>query len=405
MAAARLLFSLRGHAHPIACLLEYTTDKTTLVSADTAGWLIHWDLTGTKRPVGIWKGHDSTILSMKQIDEAHLMTHSKDSNIKIWNMSSFTECNGTLLDLGDPNKFPQPPFVEIPVNTLNFCNVDHFNNRIITPSTVDSNNFDLYSIFDTKGEFCLTRLLANVDPLKLYNKFQGVDFEIPAEDSARPGFGIMMKVRFVDDHTFYAGYESGDVLGFKVDYGKSVVHEKMKSKTIINKDAAASVFYSNKSHVPNPVLSLEYNYWTKQVASGSTGKRLILHNPQGDCATHNLRHYGIHLISFLDELFVVGFWDGVVKAYHMGMNEAFKFSREHERIAKFDILQDESTNSQQRETKLNTLISVTPQSPVPPTNTLKYKQLVKQKHAFLGTKLIITGYNDGLVNVYEAHAA
>lgn len=405
MAAARVLFSLRGHAHPIACLLHFTGDKTTLVSADNDGWLIWWDVIGTKRPIGIWKGHGSTILTMKQIDESRLMTHSKDSTIRIWDLGAFQDPNGTLLDLGNPQKFPRPPFFEIPVNTLNFCNVDYRNNRIITPSTMDSNNFDMYSVFDHNGGFCLKRLVANVDPLQLYNKSQGIDFEIPAEESGRAGFGIMMKVRFSADNIFYIGYESGDLLGFKVDYGTSVVHEKKHSKTVINKDPEISVFYKDSSHAPNPVLSLECSPIANQVVSGSTGKKLIIHSPTEESNTYNMRHYGIHLICFLNDLIAVGFWDGVVKGYQKDMTELFKFSRDHERISKFDILEPANTDSQLKEIKLNTVISVAPRSPVSlAKTTTKYKGLVKQKKAFQGKNLLITGYNDGLINAYETQA-
>ena len=40
--------------------------------------------------------------------------------------------------------FPLPENVVIPVNALNYCNVDYSNHHLITPATTDSNNFDLY---------------------------------------------------------------------------------------------------------------------------------------------------------------------------------------------------------------------------------------------------------------------
>lgn len=261
--------SLRGHLNSITCTEPYDRDnEISLISADANGWIIWWDI-NTRRPYCVWKGHDSNIVTIRQIRDGLLLTHSKDSDIKIWDIVNFTKASQKMPDekynevnffnfnesekeenrrLTDEllGKFPWPENVVIPVNALNYCNVAYFNDYLITPATTDSNNFDIYLIFtptvhekkSLESKLNLKRVVTNMDPLSLYkktmmkaNKQIGIEFEIGHDDNEilkRDGFGIMMRILVVRSNLFYIGYESGHLIGFHIDFsGSRTIPEKL----------------------------------------------------------------------------------------------------------------------------------------------------------------------------------
>lgn len=468
--------SLRGHLNDITCTEPYySAENVSLISADSKGWIIWWDI-NTRRPNCVWKGHDSNIVTIRQICNGLLLTHSKDSDIKIWDIEKFKDGSREMpaekynsvqyFNVGDAEendnilknelleKFPLPEHTVIPVNALNYCNVDYSNYHLITPATTDSNNFDLYLIFKPSDQndqsleekLNLKRVATSVDAWKLYkktinhlNKEQGVESEIGNEDDIlkRDRFGIMMKVMFVGDDLFYIGYESGHLIGFHIDFSGVTNNEKKeptphstkpnknvsglsgllgsKSKksfdrTIINKDPEIKVVYINDSCSPNPILSLEVDKVGNRIICGSTGKQLTFHEiphefshfrEAKDCESYNLRHSGIQSISVNHSLLVVGFWDGIIKGYNRDINEVFKYSK---RLPRIDVL--ESNNGQVQPHERESSMRLCTTKLVMPKETLKvstkdYKSLIKRKRDITTANLLISSYYDGTITIFK----
>lgn len=158
-------YGLRGHGQRIDRLATF---NNTIVSADSSGSITIWDLT-KRRPFQVWKAHSDAILTLVQIDETHLLTHSRDSNVRIWSITdrrriestgmnaiavspdSLIEDTKSNLDqqkspiLLNDSKSPEMIF-ELPVNALNFCNVVQHDKYLITPATTDSEKFDVYQL-------------------------------------------------------------------------------------------------------------------------------------------------------------------------------------------------------------------------------------------------------------------
>lgn len=470
------LCTLRGHLNDITCTEPYYIGgRVSLVSADSNGWIIWWDI-NTRRPNCVWKGHDSNIVTIRQICNGLLLTHSKDSDIKVWDVKNFKcgsrempaekynnvqyfstdrdgEKDNNILKNELLEAFPLPENVVIPVNALNYCNVDYSNHHLITPATTDSNNFDLYLIFkpshrtdeSLEANLNLKRIAANVDSWKLYkktitqlNKEQGVEFEIGNENDIlkRDKFGIMMKVLFVRDDIFYIGYESGHLIGYHIDFSGATNNDnegtkldsvkpdknvsglagllgnKTKSfdKTIINRDPHIKIIYMNDSCSPNPIISLVYDNKENKIICGSTGKQLTFHkipeefsqfNNAKDCERYNLRHSGIQSVSSNNSLLVVGFWDGLIKGYDRDLNEVFKYCK---RLPRIDVLESNSGQLQLREQqnsiKLCTVKLIKPNE----TDVVKsndYKSLIKDKRDITTTNLLISSYYDGTITIFK----
>jgi hypothetical protein len=427
--------ALRGHKNPITCTAVFKDHKrncNTLVTSDNEGWVAWWNIS-TKRPLGVWRAHSNSILSVLQIDHSLLLTHGKDSCVRIWVLDQFQGFSKTFSaeDHTDSQSHRWPEYVEIPVNTLNFCNVCYLDGKLITPATQDSNNFDIYSIFpesaahlpDIDLQLSLRRIVANADPLALHKKAvnrenasNGIEFEISDENSKRDGFGIMMKVVFVSPTLFYIGYESGHIIGFSLTEHKPNVSVRSKEgssksfeASLINKDPSVEVVYFSAFHCPHPITALFYQ---DKLYAGSAGKRLSVHTKQTSIAeepvieSHNLKIAGVQDITLLPELAVVAFWNGVVKGYEIQAMEckneqhelkpAWKMSRDVPRISTL-----ESNNGQKEsqelpsKVKANTLC-ILENSTVSHSN---YRDLVRARQA--SPRLLAVGYADGVTIMYE----
>lgn len=143
---------LRFHKSPVSALEPFYLPSpfvvngeplllASLVSADENGWVVWWDL-GTKRPLGTWRAHESTIVTVQQmgihwdadVPQLHrntfgkLLTHGRDNCVRIWDLfrvSSFSSMDWNLCKVLHKTRDTarNPDVYEIPVNALNFCNV------------------------------------------------------------------------------------------------------------------------------------------------------------------------------------------------------------------------------------------------------------------------------------------
>lgn len=291
-------FSLRGHSASVACVCAW---GGRVVSADRLGEVIVWDL-ATRRATARWRAHEGHILSMCAT-ALGLMTHGRDSAVRIW---------------AEPKPSPTCVF-EMPVNSLNFCNVavTHFDDAVVmaTPASVDSDAVDIYHLSPL---LALTRVAQNV--------------VAPTEISTAGarGHGIVMRMAWAA-RTLFVGYESGAVAA------------------IATSARGAEVVWLAPAHTPHPVLSLEVetDHGCHRVWSGSASKKLMVHEFRGgmgiaasgnaavemeSVSTHNLRHYGVQCLEVQRDLVVAGFWDGVVAGYGRDWRRRFRLERAHEHI-------------------------------------------------------------------------
>lgn len=395
------LWSLRGHINPITTIQEFSSNK--IISTDDHGWIIVWDVS-LRNPLYCWKGHDKTILTTLSLDAHHFLTHSKDSEIKIWNLENCTQLTSDLPDIqfndltylkDDTSqlieRFPLPTYDSIPVNTLNFCNIDYHDGLLITPSTVDSENFDIYQL--DYREFSLSRLVHNISPFGIYKKFTGYIEEV--NSGKRDGFGIMMRIKFVKHDEFYIGFESGHLAGFRINIQDAKESTKKNLKSVINRDPTISMIYYNEFHIPNPVLSMEL--FGTQLLVGATGKNITVHDIYGeDVKAINVKTSGIQAIQVMDELVVVGFWNGTIKIF----NKDFDLVQKH-KIA-LPQLNNVTTNNHQEATVIETNEKLSAMKMVylkSNPSSSKYKSLVLKRK--VDKFLVFGGYNIGKIMVFE----
>lgn len=408
-------FSLRGHKAPIAGFLDTSHG---LVSADRDGWVVVWSLV-TKRPLGFWKAHDGQIITL--INTPHgLLTHGRDSAIRFWN----TEGLAVETDLAYMGRdgLPKPKYEEIPVNALNFCNVDYIDGRLATASTTDSENFDIYE------------LAAPGEPWGLSRVVQGFSVGTGAVDETkRDGQGIIMKLRFVGRSLLFVGYELGTVKGFRLtDESKSTA--LATELLVLNKDLKVTEVFSYNGHSPQPVLSIEYA--GEKLYTGSASKKLIvvsigellkerssepvkvknepsvkpssglgllLGRPKievlddfepVDCeiTTFNLRHAGILNIQIGEEVHLI-FWDGVLKSYTKDLKEISRSERGVERIK----VETEQTEVAKPTTKaLCAYLYHPPQASPKQASRKELLRLRRAKHEVL----LFVGYGDNLISAF-----
>jgi ASTRA-associated protein 1 len=66
-------YILRGHNAPIHTV-HFLSANAFLASGDSQGWLVIWSL-ASKRPVGVWKAHDSCVTNIKSWGQDRLLTY------------------------------------------------------------------------------------------------------------------------------------------------------------------------------------------------------------------------------------------------------------------------------------------------------------------------------------------
>ncbi|VEU20561.1 DEKNAAC101424 [Brettanomyces naardenensis] len=214
----------------------------------------------------------------------------------------------------------------MPVNMLNFSNVEMQHDWLVTPATQDSNNFDVYEI--KPPENSLHRILKGVD----VTKFGNIE-EPKLEDSMgslgldnRRGFGIVMKVAWIDDSHLVVAYENGYVVTFE------------------HSDSIQAVAF-NSALSPEPVTSLLYDGARDILLAASASDKLciIKASQRGDTTSgtsiHHIRHRGIgDLAVSTDGTIGLITWDGYARFFHYNEDKTdvdfvFKVKRQMPSIA------------------------------------------------------------------------
>ncbi|CCE85914.1 Piso0_005554 [Millerozyma farinosa CBS 7064] len=429
--------NFRGHVESITCVSEFEYNgNLTLVSSDSRGWIFWWDMK-KRRPISVWRGHQASIISLFQASKNILISHSRDSDIKLWNISVYKNCNPAIPERDSTDGSnqvaeddfhtktnPAPEFKVIPVNALSYCNVAYSNGCLITPATTNSNNFDIYQLFandDRLNEFTLDdlklkRVSTSVDPVKLYERHSGrkaleENLDEGLQDmSKRGGFGIIMRIMWISSDTFYLGFESGHVLGLSIQFNE-MYHEKItevttgSSKLVLNKEPKISVVYYSNESVPNPILSMAHSPDKSSVLCGSTSKYMYIHPTTKDETRgqreifENLHHSGIQSISVKSGLIVVGFWSGYVKGYSLDFKQQFKYSS---KLPQIECL--ESNESQAKESARSSMLKLTHCHIVNLDGLKINTQLMRprlSRNDIRKKNLLVLGYSDGTIKILE----
>lgn len=355
----------------------------TLVSCDERGNLVWWDL-NTRRPLYCWKAHDGSVLSLRQLgivweddvprigkDFGKILTHGKDGFVRITQ----------LFELQDPNrpaagfnytmpvskkivsdKEAPPLTFELPVNVLNFCNVD-VNSRgwLVTPATQEAEGMDLYLIEPT-----LTRPIHNY-------KQNGKT-------------GIIMKFLWMDDSRLLVGYESGLVVVLEIGDAFEV-REVFRTQVL----------------EPHTVTCLSYDSQRLRAFVASTGSQIA----DIDCAlnevqVHNLKHKGVSSIACNPAAAAVGMatWDGYFRAYSYAKNFEFCFKMKRTTPV---VGAEEDPQTQRAMAVAFSRRQASPTS----TTGLVYQNGVskniirRNRHELVNGEWMVVGFEDGRLGLYS----
>lgn len=446
MLEKQLLTTLRLHSSPITSIEPfylpspltysitnnsnniYSNDITifnpTLLTADESGLIIWWNLT-TRRPLGIWQAHNDSVISMKQLGVewvstiegynipklnnlyGSLLTHSKDGSVKIWKMIDFlndsksefvyTSVLRKKIDDDKNNNTPLKLF-ELPVNTLNYANIDmNLQSILLTPATIDSEGFDIYQIDLSQQEEYkkLKRIIQNYKYEKKMDDFDEDDVDI----TKRAGTGVIMKIRWIDDKTFIIGYENGNMVIYKI--------KEMNKITKVYEDASLS---------GNPITSIIVDYKNNKILWTSTGSKVCildrtLNKPS---IIFETKHKGINDINLDSYSNTVGLitWDGYSRIYQYdddtGLKFNFKIRRQIPTVLNSNEQGDNNENSVQ--TQRASILKFTKRQVNPSSNNSlfkinysngRFKNIVKRnREEIYSQRWMFIGYQDGKVSVY-----
>ncbi|KAG0673576.1 ASTRA complex subunit [Pichia californica] len=486
-----LVTTLRLHSSPITCLEPFYLPSTisynlqqnddddddngddkkrsehllfnpSLITADESGLIIWWNLS-TRRPLGIWKPHNESILSVQQLginwdtDGKHnfnlsrlsnsygqLLTHSKDGTIKIWNLINFINKENfnegytyscllkkKLINTNEDNYLSPPLLFEMPVNTLNFSNVQANSIfQLVTPATTDSEGWDLYKIDLTQSEeyLKLKRLLQNqkVGLEKSSLKIQEVNNNFDDDDddddndnddvnttdfTKRGRTGVIMKFAWIDSNRFIVGYENGHIIGFHIYQEDSKYHVKQ--------------FLIEKSLDGNPITSIVIDKVNDKILCSSTGSKICvieLSNQEHKSKIFETKRKGIHDIScdpYSNSIGIIT-WDGYTRIYEYDDENIFKFNfkmrrqlpaisnskevidNQNAEISQVNNLQTQRSSvlkftEKQLDPRLNkdTTVNIL-------YNNGRSKNIVRRnREEIYGERWLFVGYQDGKVSMYS----
>ncbi|AWU76641.1 uncharacterized protein C5L36_0C05670 [Pichia kudriavzevii] len=454
-----LLATLRLHSSPITCIenfyipssLTYINEddsksiifNPTVITADESGLIVWWNLI-TCRPFGVWKAHNDSVLTVKQLgikwtqnseesdftspitydSYGQLLTHSKDGSVKIWKLLDVTSkenleftYTGLLkkkVTTEDEMKSVTPPkLFEMPVNTLNFANIDiNIENFLITPSTIDSDGFDIYQI-DLNMRREHEKLKRVVHDYKLSTPDSEVkiteieDDQIsPMDFTRRCGLGVIMKIKWLDTNTFIIGYESGQI----------VVYEFAKDEG----DFKVKNIFSDASLIGNAITALTFDAMNKKILFGSTGSEVAIMNlDDHQVKTFCTKHKGINDIDTDSSKNTVSLitWDGYTRIYNYDENDVLKFVMKMRRqvptISTSQEAVDEQNNgiveSSNMQRQRANVLKFTEKQLDPSTNKnieVEYsngrsKNIIRRnREKIFSSRYLFVGYQDGKVAVY-----
>ncbi|KAF2275558.1 WD40 repeat-like protein [Westerdykella ornata] len=115
-------YIFRGHSAAIHSV-QIIRQNRRLLTGDADGWVVSWNLE-SKRPVAVWRAHEATILGAEEWSTDKIITHGRDSALRIWQLGDGDEAHLSKVLPADGSGIHRPkPWLlhTLPVNTLNFC--------------------------------------------------------------------------------------------------------------------------------------------------------------------------------------------------------------------------------------------------------------------------------------------
>ncbi|XXQ31698.1 WD domain, G-beta repeat [Plasmodiophora brassicae] len=178
MTAEDQAYGLRGHAHPVACLLALprsdATGRTMLASGDGNGEIRLWSLVTRRATRVIQSGHGKHgVLSLASMASSELVSQGRDGYVKLWDLNA----------TGDST-----PSSTVDTSSRSFCRMAVLPERsvVIVPSA-------------DCDEVCLWNMKAGVLTLK---------FDMKAGGGKR---GMCTCIEVVSAHCILSGSEGGFV--------------------------------------------------------------------------------------------------------------------------------------------------------------------------------------------------
>lgn len=372
-------FTLRGHSSSIVALERF---PKSIISADSSGLVIRWDLP-LKRKLYSWQAHLDLILTLQYIGGSHLLTHSRDSHLRIWNLTQDSAIE----------------IFELPVNALNFSNVVSFDEYLITPATINSNNFDIYKLVDDT----VNRVVTNFSAYDLYVKENRV-VSISNSELGRNDFGIIMRMDFLAGNILSLGFESGHVVVMKIDLLEATtttsITSHTTSKLVINREPKISLIYASEAHIPNPVTTLTHNGTT--VFSGSTNKKVFLHDIATDLSEFKViksSSAGIRSLAVRKNStsVLIGHWNGTIEEI-LESNQVLEIRRD---VPVVDLVKSISNSEAKRINSVKLTCMILLEAEKAKTILGSYKNRAVSRRLNTEDDLIYAGYDDGVIFAYK----
>lgn len=332
-APAQPTYILRGHSSSVHGV-HFLRQNTRLLTGDADGFVVLWDI-AIKRATVVWRAHEGAILGLGTWGEAGIVTHGRDSSLRVWSLTCEDETHGGFskdppveLQVGERK---QPWLLHaLTVSTLNFCGFASCTAR----SRLSSEGQKAIERSDdtTRQDLLIAVPAARDDHVSIYHlpseKLVGL---IPAPRPAKTKAGMVMALKMLhqpgtvpdassnpsrqaqDTLTVIAGYESG----------RASVFIRAPSKN------AWQEIYTSTPH-SQPILSLDaavaMGCFFTSAADAVVAKHPLFSPPSDEetvdpsadpIKVSQTRHSGQQsLVVRVDErIFATAGWDGRVRVY------------------------------------------------------------------------------------------
>ncbi|THV85500.1 WD40 repeat-like protein [Aureobasidium pullulans] len=335
---AQPAYVFRGHNAQIHSIC-FVRHNTRLLTGDAEGWLILWNL-ASKRPVAVWRGHAAAILAVSTWTDDKLITHGRDSKLRVWQLRESDESTfSVVLPIEDPVTLRHEPWLlhTISVNTLNFCS---FSSCEASPSEAaqlssEANETTLLVAVPGDRE-------GDIDIYSLPSKMKLST--VCAPKTVKLGMAMCVKISIQGPQIILiAGYESGHCCFWQFD--------KDSSKWIL--------LSTSKSH-SQPVLSLDIAHSLKRYYTSAADATIASHSLTEPTTSQPLKtietkHSGQQSLRVRsdDKILATAGWDGNVRVYSVKTMRELAVLKWHKQgcyaLAFADLLpeqvEDSETNS------------------------------------------------------------
>ncbi|GAC76538.1 protein required for fusion of vesicles in vesicular transport [Moesziomyces antarcticus T-34] len=247
-------------------------DRHSLFVGDETGAVSIVDLHHL-RPTVRWNAHTDSILTVISLGD-HVLTHSRDNNVHLWKLPDSSPALGTLSQVDDAQK---PQLVtSVGVNALNFSRCAYNDARIAVPNALDAAYID---VIELQSGVRLVEAIGRPD----------------IKRTAGSRMPIVMSLHLVAGGVV-AGYEDGWVKRWTLD-GELVWQTRCHSESVMS--TAISTKFGVSVGADDRIARFDLLTGEMQLLQTKTpGKASVAIAPDANT-------------------FVVGAWDGSIRAYSM----------------------------------------------------------------------------------------